>query len=193
MRKIVLVLAGACCMLFASCASTSFSNFSEFPLIESGNLPSDRYIVMGTVSGASNLTMTAEEYNKLIKNEFDYEPQNVQVKFVNDSGDYGFIGKPVNIKMNVFERSVALAEYKMIQTAKHNQADAIYCLKSNISIEKNYKNIIVKTVVTGYAVKIKPDTGYTIVVPDEEDQAPEPEAEAEDSEVTEVSDTTSAE
>jgi uncharacterized protein YbjQ (UPF0145 family) len=173
-------------MLFASCASTSFSNFSEFPLIESGNLPSDRYIVMGTVSGASNLTMTAEEYNKLIKNEFAYEPQNVQVKFVNDSGDYGFIGKPVNIKMNVFERSVALAEYKMIQTAKHNQADAIVFLKSNTTVETSYKTTFVKTVVSGYAVRIKPDSGYTIEVPVEEVPAPEAETETEEPEVPEV-------
>ena len=193
MKKLLFALAGACCLIFASCATTSFSNLSEFPLIESGELSSGRYIVLGEVTGASNLSMTNEEYAKLIKNEFSLEPQNVQVKFVNDSGDYGFIGKRANIKMNVFERSAALAEYKMIQTAKHNQADAIYCLKSNISVEKNYKNIIVKTVVTGYAVKIKPDSGYTIVVPVEETPAQEPEPEAEDTEVTEVSEVSDAE
>lgn len=186
MKKLLFALAGACCLIFASCATTSFSNLSEFPLIESGELSSGRYIVLGEVTGASNLSMTNEEYAKLIKNEFSLEPQNVQVKFVNDSGDYGFIGKRANIKMNVFERSAALAEYKMIQTAKHNQADAIVFLKSNTTVETSYKTTFVKTVVSGYAVRIKPDSGYTIEVPVEEVPAPEAEAETEEPEVTEV-------
>ena len=172
MKKIFMALAGVCCMFFISCASTSFSNLSEFPLIESGELSSGRYIVLGEVTGTSNLSMTSDEYDKLIRNEYSYEPQNIQVNFHNDSGDYGFIGKQKNIKMNVFERSAALAEYKMIQTAKFNEADAIFGLKSNTVVEKNYRTVTVKTVVSGYAVKIKPDAGYTIKLPVE--AAPEP-------------------
>ena len=194
MKKIVLALTWAVCLLFASCASNHFNSFSEFPVIESGDLDSGRYIVLGEVSGASNLSMTNEEYSKLISNEFSYEPQNINVKFGNDSGEYGFIGKRATIKMNVFERSAALAEYKMIQTAKFNGADAIICFKSETKVENSYKTTIVKTYVSGLAVKVKADNGYSIKTPVEEVEAPaveetEPESvsDSDDDEVSEVS------
>ena len=162
MKKILSALAGLFCLLFASCASNSFGSLCEFPLINSGDLASGRYIVMGEVTGTNSLTMTNEEYNKLIKNEFAYDPQNISVKFANDTATYGFVGKPVNIKMNVFERSAALAEYDMIQTAKFNEADALACFKSETTISSEHGHTTVTTAVSALAVKVKADNGYSI-------------------------------
>ena len=188
MRKILIALAGVCCLFFASCASASFYNLSEFPVIESANLPSDRYIVLGEVTGSSTIAMTKEEYSKLVNNEFAYEPQNIQVKFLNDTHDYGFVGKPAKIKMTVFETSQALAEYQLIQTAKYNEADAIICFKSTTTVEPGFKNTMVKTEVSGLAVKIKPDSGYSIKVPVVEQPVVEetPAEDVEESETDEV-------
>ena len=162
MKKIAAALAGLCSLFFISCASNTFGSLCEFPLINSGDLASGRYIVMGEVTGENSLTMSNEEYNKLIKNEFAYEPQNLSVKFANDTATYGFIGKPVNIKMNVFERSAALAEYDLIQTAKFNEADALACFKSETIISSEHGRTTVKTVVSALAVKVKADNGYSI-------------------------------
>lgn len=188
MKKIVLALVGAFSLLFVSCETTKIYTLSNFPVIDAGEAP--RYVVLGEITASSSLAMTNEEYDKLIKNEFAYEPQNIQVKFLNDNGDYGFIGKPVNIKMNVFERSSALAEYKLIQIAKLNEADAILGFTSETKVEPGFKNTMVNTYVRGYAVKIKPDSGYTIKLPVvEEAPAVEEDSEVtEDTEVTEVSD-----
>ena len=192
MKKIILGVLGACCVLLASCASTNFNRLSAFPVIESGDLNSSRYIVLGEITASNSISMTNDEFSRLIKNEFAYEPQNIEVKFGNDTGDYGFIGKPVNIKMNVFERSAALAEYKLIELAKYNEADAILCFNSDTKVESNFRNTTVTTNVSGYAVKVKPDSGYTIKIPEPVvPEAPAVEEDsADDSEATEVSDVT---
>ncbi len=173
MKKTLTVLAGLFCLFFISCASNSFGSLCEFPVIDSGDLASGRYIVMGEVTASSYISMTNEEYNKLIKNEFAYDPQNISVKFENDTATYGFIGKPANIKLNVFERSSALAEYQLIQNAKFNEADALACFKSETTVSSDYGHTTVKTVVSGLAVKVKADSGYTIKLPQpEEPKAP---------------------
>ena len=165
MKKLSIFLTTLFCIFFISCASNSFNNLAEFPVIDSGELDSGRYIVLGEVTGSSSLSMTNDEYSKLIKNEFAYDPQNINVKFGNDTGSYGFVGKPKNIKMNVFERSAAIAEYQMIETAKYNEADAIICFKSYTSVIPTYRTTTVKTEVSGLAVKIKTDSGYSIKQP----------------------------
>lgn len=187
MKKTLTVLAGLFCLFFISCASNSFGSLCEFSVIDSGDLASGRYIVMGEVTASSYISMTNEEYNKLIKNEFAYDPQNISVKFENDTANYGFIGKPANIKLNVFERSEALAEYQLIQNAKYNEADALACFKSETTVSSDYHRTTVKTVVSGLAVKVKADSGYTIKLPEpEEPKAPEvSEEEAEVSDVSE--------
>ena len=192
MKKLFVAFASIFCLFFVSCASNSFGSLCEFPVIDSGDLASGRYIVMGEVTGTSSISMTNKEYNNLIKNEFSYDPQNVSVNFKNDTATYGFIGKPVNIKMNVFERSAALAEYDLIQTAKYNEADAIACFKSETTIIADSHHTTVKTVVSGLAVKVNTDSGYTIKLPiTEEPKAPEaPEVEETISEESEEADTT---
>lgn len=162
MKKILPVIAGLFALLFVSCASNSFGSLCEFPLINSGDLSSGRYIVMGEVSASNSITMSNEEYSKLIKNEFAYDPQNISVKFGNDTATYGFVGKPVNIKMNVFERSAALAEYELIQDAKFNEADALACFKSETNISSEHNRTTVTTTVSALAVKVKADSGYSI-------------------------------
>lgn len=162
MKKILPAIAGLFGLLFVSCASNSFGSLCEFPLINSGDLASGRYIVMGEVTASNSITMSNEEYAKLIKNEFAYDPQNLSVKFGNDTATYGFIGKPVNIKMNVFERSAALAEYELIQDAKYNEADALACFKSETTISSEHNRTTVTTTVSALAVKVKADSGYSI-------------------------------
>lgn len=185
MKKIVLALLGAFSLLFVSCETTKLYNLNSFPVIDAGDAP--RYVVLGEINASSCLSMTNDEFSKLVRNELSYEPQTIQAKFLNDTGDYGFIGKPVNIKMNVFERSAALAEYKLIEIAKLNEADAILCFKSETKVEPGFKNTMVTTNVSGYAVRVKPDSGYTIKLPEpEEPKAPEvSEEEAEVSDVSE--------
>ena len=164
MKKTLTALAGLFCLFFISCASNSFGSLCEFPVIDSGDLASGRYVVMGEVSGTSYISMTNDEYNKLIKNEFSYDPQNISVKFENDTATYGFIGKPANIKLNV-----------------------------------DYHRTTVKTVVSGFAVKIKADSGYTIKqrpvaapaapsVPEAEAEAADETDEVEGSDAAEISD-----
>jgi len=193
MKKLFVAFASVLCLFLVSCASNSFGSLCEFPVIDSGDLASGRYIVMGEVTGTSYISMTNKEYNKLIENEFSYDPQNVSVNFENDTATYGFIGKPVNIKMNVFERSAALAEYDLIQTAKYNEADAIACFKSETTIIADSHRTTVKTVVSGLAVKVNTDSGYTIKLPvTEEPKAPEVEEtiseETEEADTVEISD-----
>ena len=199
MKKTLTALAGLFCLFFISCASNSFGSLCEFPVIDSGDLASGRYVVMGEVSGTSYISMTNDEYNKLIKNEFSYDPQNISVKFENDTATYGFIGKPANIKLNVFERAAALAEYDLIQNAKYNEADAIACLKSETTVSADYHRTTVKTVVSGFAVKVKADSGYTIKqrpvaapaapsVPEAEAEAADETDEVEGSDAAEISD-----
>ncbi len=192
MKKTLSVLAGLFCLFFISCASNSFGSLCEFPVIDSGDLASGRYIVMGEVTASSYISMTNEEYNKLIKNEFAYDPQNISVKFENDTANYGFIGKSANIKLNVFERSAALAEYDLIQTAKFNEADALACFKSETIISSEHGRTTVKTVVSALAVKVKADSGYSIKarpvnVEPAAPEAAEPEAEAEEADSDEIS------
>ena len=183
MKKILPAIAGLFGLLFVSCASNSFGSLCEFPLINSGDLSSGRYIVMGEVSASNSITMSNEEYSKLIKNEFAYDPQNISVKFGNDTATYGFVGKPVNIKMNVFERSAALAEYELIQDAKFNEADALACFKSETTVSSAHNRTTVTTTVSALAVKVKADSGYSIKArPDSDEPAApdvtEPEARA---------------
>ena len=147
MKKIVLALLGAFSLLFVSCETTKLYNLNSFPVIDAGDAP--RYVVLGEINASSCLSMTNDEFSKLVRNELSYEPQTIQAKFLNDTGDYGFIGKPVNIKMNVFERSAALAEYKLIEIAKLNEADAILCFKSETKVEPGFKNTMVTTNVSG--------------------------------------------
>ena len=59
-----------------------------------------------------------------------------------------------------------LAEFKLIEIANFNDADAILGFESETKVESGVKNTTITTFVSGYAVKIKPDTGYTIVVSD---------------------------
>ena len=80
MKKIAAALAGLCSLFFISCASNTFGSLCEFPLINSGDLASGRYIVMGEVTGENSLTMSNEEYNKFINGE-------AEIVTTSDTGD----------------------------------------------------------------------------------------------------------
>ena len=74
----------------------------------------------------------------------------------------------------------------LIEIAKLNEADGILCFKSETKVEPGFKNTMVTTNVSGYAVRVKPDSGYTIKLPEpEEPKAPE--VSEEESEVSDVS------
>ena len=60
------------------------------------------------------------------------------------------------------ERAVAAAEYKLITTARYNDADAVICVNTDVEVENRGANIIISTKVSGLAIRIKPDEGYSI-------------------------------
>ena len=87
-----------------------------------------------------------------------------------DTYNYGFIGKPAKLNMNVFEKGRAIAEYKLIDTARYNGADAVIATKATTSIKPQDRLTVIETTVSGFAVKIKPDAGYSIQEPVEEEE-----------------------
>ena len=132
-----------------------------------------------------------------MNNEIAAEPKIITIKLHGDDGKYGFIGKPAKTKLSVFERADALAEYKLIELARFNKADAIICFNSTTDVVKDGANSILTTKVSGLAVRIKADEGYSIEYPapdvwdpsefeyTEEEMAAEAAAEAGDSDEVE--------
>ncbi|MCR5284057.1 MAG: hypothetical protein K6D95_00510 [Treponema sp.] len=183
MKKIVLLFTSLVGLLFVSCASASFRNLSTFPAIEPGSMPANRYIILGEVNGSSEIAVKTSDLTKEIKNDYSSFTEYLEVPVNGDIGKYGFIGKPAKRKLNVIERSVALAEYNLIQMAKYNEADAIICLKTTTEVKAAGSTSRIITRVSGYAVKIKADEGYEIKTPvviEEPEEVPPVEEDAEE-------------
>ena len=89
----------------------------------------------------------------------------LKIKLHGYEGKDVFIGKPAKTKLSVFERADALAEYKLIELARFNKADAIICFNSSTEIMKDGANSILTTKASGLAVRIKADEGYSIEYP----------------------------
>ncbi len=166
MKKIAILLTAITGLFFISCASTpTYSNVSHFTELEPGSLPANRYVVLGEVSAENTLIVATADIAKEMENEISSEPKIISIKALGDDGKYGFIGKPTKTKLNVFERAEALAEYKLIELARYNKADAIVCFNSSTDIQKDGVNTMLTTKVSGLAVRIKADEGYTIEYP----------------------------
>ena len=166
MKKLTFLLTALTGFFFISCATTSsFANVSHFTELNSGSLPADRYIVLGEITAENTMIVATQDIAKEMENEISSEPKSIVIKALGDDGKYGFIGKPTKTKLNVFERAEALAEYKLIEIAKYNKADAIICFNSSSDIQNDKANTMITTKVSGLAVKIKADEGYSIEYP----------------------------
>ena len=197
MKKIAFLLTALSALFFVSCATTSnYSNFSHFTELNPGSMSADRYIVLGEVTAENTMIVATEDIAKEMNNEISSEPKILTITALGDDGKYGFIGKPTKTKLNIFERAEALAEYKLIDLAKYNKADAIICFNSSSEIQNDGANTMITTKVSGLAVRIKADEGYSIEYPvadtwdssayEYTDEELEAEAEAEEDDVEDI-------
>jgi hypothetical protein len=166
MKKICFLLAIASSLFLISCASThSYPTVAHFTELAPGSMPANRYIVLGEVSAENTLIVATEDITKEMENEISPEPKILSIKTMGDDRKYGFIGKPTKMKLNIYERAEALAEYKLIELAKYNKADAIICFNSSTEVQRDGSNTMLTTKVSGLAVRIVPDEGYAIEYP----------------------------
>ena len=166
MKKIALLLITIASLFLISCASKpSYSSVSHFTELNPGDMPSNRYIVIGEITAENTMVVVTEDIVKEMENEISSEPKIISVKAMGDDGKYGFIGKATKTKLNVYERAQALAEYKLIELAKYNKADAIICFNSSTEVQRDGSNTMLTTKVSGLAVRIVPDEGYAIEYP----------------------------
>ena len=166
MKKIGFLLAAVSCLFLISCASThSYPTVAHFTELAPGSMPSNRYIVLGEVSAENTLIVATDDITKEIENEISPEPKILYVKTMGDNGKYGFIGKPTKMKLSIYERAEALAEYKLIELAKFNKADAIICFNISTEMQRDGVNTMLTTKASGLAVRIVPDEGYSIEYP----------------------------
>ena len=165
MKKVIFGMVCLASLFMISCASTSISNISIFPQAELGDLPADHYSIIGEISAESKITVKTGDIEKEFKNNASVDKVLLSINAIGDDFNYGFVGKPVKTNLSVFERSIALAEYKLIELARYNKADAIICLKTKTETKKDKSNTIITTKASGYAVKIKIDEGFVIEYP----------------------------
>ena len=166
MKKICSLLAIASSLFLISCASThSYPTVAHFTELAPGSMPANRYIVLGEVSAENTLIVATEDITKEMENEISPEPKILSIKTMGDDGKYGFIGKPTKMKLNIYERAEALAEYKLIELAKYNKADAIICFNISTEMQRDGANTMLTTKASGLAVRIVADEGYSIEYP----------------------------
>ena len=166
MRKFGILLTAVTSLFLISCASTpSYPNISQFAELAPGSLPANRYVVLGEVSAENTMIVATEDIAREAANEISSEPKILTIKSIGDDGKYGFIGKPAKTKLSIFERAEALAEYKLIELARYNKANAIICFNSSTEVQKDGSNTMLTTKVSGLAVRIKADDGYSIEYP----------------------------
>ena len=166
MKKIAILLTVVTGLLLISCASKpTYSTVSHFSELDPGAMSANRYIVLGEIKAENTMIVATEDIAKEMENEISTEPKIISVKAMGDDGKYGFIGKSTKQKLNVFERAEALAEYKLIEIARYNKADAIICFNSSTDIQQDGSNTMLVTKVSGLAVRIKSDEGYSIEYP----------------------------
>ena len=166
MKKFGILLIAITGLLLVSCATTqSYPSVSHFTEFAPGSLPENRYIVLGEISVENTVIVATDDITKEMANEIAAEPKLLSIKLHGDDGKYGFIGKPAKTKLSVFERADALAEYKLIELARFNKADAIICFNSSTEIMKDGANSILTTKASGLAVRIKASEGYSIEYP----------------------------
>ena len=158
MKKFGFLLIAIAGLLLVSCATTqSYPSVSHFTEFAPGAMPANRYIVLGEISVENTVIVATDDITKEMANEIAVEKKLLTVKVHGDDGKYGFIGKPAKTKLSVFERAEALARF--------NKADAIICFNSSTEVMKDGANSILTTKVSGLAVRIKADDGYSIEYP----------------------------
>ena len=169
MKRFGILLIAITGFFLVSCATTSnYASVAHFTELDASSMPSNRYVVLGEISVENTVIAAAEDFAKEAENEISVEPKIISIKLHGDDGKYGFIGKPTKTKLSIYERAEAVAEYKLIELAKYNEADAIICFNSSTEAFKDGANVMLTTKASGVAVKIKADEGYSIKFPVDE-------------------------
>jgi|SRR5574344_181904 hypothetical protein len=166
-----------CAILFASCASTNVqvTNATIEPAtLDLGSLPRDQYIIIGQVSGEGIIVAKDSDIRREAKLKALQEPVFNTASVEGDNGRYGFLGEQ-NTNMTILEKAIAMGTYKMIKAAQYNGADTvIYVTTTTTIVPKSHslfsKESTVTAKVSGLAVKIKPNDGIKIKVPQPEEQ-----------------------
>ena len=174
--KMALLTTAILSLLCISCASNNIMSVNSTiqpATLDIGSLSRDQYVVIGQVSGEGIITAKTNLIKKQAKLLASQEPTYFDVEVTGDSGRYGFLGSAVNTNMTVLEKAVAIATYKMIQAAQYNGADTVvYVTTTTKILPKGYSSLssesIVSAKVTGLAIKIKPDSGVNIKIPEPE-------------------------
>lgn len=176
--KLCIAVVSAAALLCVSCASNNLQSINatmKEATIDLGSFPRDQYIIIGQVSGEGKITVKNGTIVKEAKNKAMELPEYNNSSAIGDNGRYGFIGSNPNTNMTVMEKAVAIATYKMIQTAQLNGADTVlYVTTTTTTVPKSLSAFsnesIITAKVTGLAVKIKPNDGIKIKLPEPEEQ-----------------------
>ncbi len=155
-----------------SCASNQAITYRAMPeaTLDLGSLSRDQYIILGQVSGTSSITVKSSDLLHDSKAYALGESKVNSYTIRGDSGNYGFIGNANQKNLTVRERAVALATYRMIETAQYNGADAILYVSTSLTEENASDSSLstetrLRVTTTGLAVKLKADEGCTIELP----------------------------
>ena len=177
MKKILKTLAlavSAAVLSFTaiSCASTQPHTYRVMPeaQLDLGSLSRDQFIIVGQVSGTSSVTVKTADLTNDEKNFAYKESKWNNYTILGDNGNYGFVGKANTKNLTVQERAIALATYRMVETAQFNGADAVLYVQTTVNVEDAAASIMnnekkIRVTVTGLAIKLKADSGYEIKLP----------------------------
>lgn len=175
--KLAFLTTVALVLFLFSCASPKIMSVNttiQPATLDLGSLPRDQYVVIGQVSGEGYITAKTTDIEKQAKSRALIEPSYYSVDIQGDTDRYGFLGNEVNTNMTVIEKAIAIATYKMIQAAQYNGADTVvYVTTTTKILPKSYSAFssesIISAKVTGLAIKLKPDAGIQIKIPEPEE------------------------
>jgi hypothetical protein len=173
MKKIACLLITTAALFLTSCATAGalVKNYITNPDSSLVDLNKEGYTVLGQVSGTGTIIANDKEINQ------EREALTAGIRPVKDiilEGDtlrYGYLNNTQYPVQTAEEKAVANATYNMIEQALYNDADAVICVKTRMSVipfvnENGSRNIFnpkstITAKISGIAIKIK-DTGTGI-------------------------------
>ncbi len=154
MKKILFPFFAILSLAFLSCASAPIKNIYHYPEIDLDDLSSDKYEILGEITEDAKITVKKSDLNNEQKNLNSPELALTYIPAIGDNGNYGFIDKDSEKYLTLFDRALALAEFKLIEVAEYNHADALTCVRSNVKAVEINSQIVIAAYVTAYAVKL---------------------------------------
>jgi hypothetical protein len=173
MNKIICLLIPVAAVLLTSCATAGalVKTHMANPDNSLAALNRDDYIVLGQVSGTGTITAADKEIRQ---EQEDLSTGQRPVKDIVLEGDtlrYGYLNDISYTVQTAEEKALGNATYNMIEQALYNNADAVICVKTRMSVipvisGNGSRNMFtpkskITAKVTGIAIKIK-DTGTGI-------------------------------